>query len=81
MNHQDNDALFHLVGWVLFLVCAFLFLYVAIRDGDVVLALASLVFLVGCIAFLIPLLRHMLRQNTKGEDLPREDEPSRFDEK
>ncbi len=57
MNHQDKDAPFHLVGWVLFLVCAFLFLYVAIRDGDLVLALASLVFLAGCIAFLIPLLK------------------------
>ena len=57
MNHQVKDALFHLVGWVLFLVCAFLFLYVAIRDGDLVLALASLVFLAGCIAFLIPLLK------------------------
>ena len=57
MNHQDKDAPYHLLGWVLFLVCAFLFLYVAIRDSDVVLALASLVFLAGCVAFLIPLLK------------------------
>ena len=57
MNHQDKDALFHLAGWVLFLICAFLFLYVAIRDRDLILALASLVFLAGCIAFLIPLLK------------------------
>ncbi len=56
MNHQDKDAPFHLAGWILFLVCAFLFLYVAVRDSDVILALASLVFLAGCIAFLIPLL-------------------------
>jgi len=56
MSHQDKDAGFHLAGWILFLVCAFLFLYVAIRDSDVVLALASLVFLAGCVAFLIPLL-------------------------
>jgi len=66
MNHQDKDALYHLVGWVLFLVCAFLFLYVAIRDGDLVLALASLVFLAGCIAFLIPL----LKKDRKRTDLP-----------
>jgi hypothetical protein len=57
MNHQEKDALFHLAGWVLFLICAFLFLYVAIRDRDLILALASLVFLAGCIAFLIPLLK------------------------
>jgi hypothetical protein len=56
MNHQNKEAPFHLVGWILFLACAFLFLYVAVRDSDVILALASLVFLAGCIAFLIPLL-------------------------
>ena len=55
MNHQDKEAPFHLAGWVLFLLCAFLFLYVAVREHDVILALASLVFLAGCIAFLIPL--------------------------
>jgi len=56
MNHQDKDVLFHLVGWILFLACAFLFLYVAMRDGDFALVLASLLFLAGCVAFLIPLL-------------------------
>lgn len=56
MNRQDRDAHFHLAGWILFLGCAFLFLYIAIREGDLVFVLASLVFLAGCIAFLIPLL-------------------------
>ena len=57
MNHQDKDAPFHLVGWILFLACAFLFLYVAVRDGDLVLTLASLLFLAGCAVFLVPLLK------------------------
>jgi hypothetical protein len=65
MNHQDKDVLFHLVGWILFLACAFLFLYVAMRDGDLVLALASLLFLAGCVAFLVPL----LRKDRKGGSL------------
>ena len=56
MDHQEKDAFFHLGGWILFLACAFLFLYVAMRDRDFVLALASLLFLAGCVAFLIPLL-------------------------
>lgn len=56
MNHQNKDASFHLAGWVLFVVCASLFLYVAVRDGDMLMALASLVFLAGCVVFLIPLL-------------------------
>ena len=72
MNHQNKDAPFHLAGWILFLVCAFLFLYVAVRDSDVILALASLVFLAGCIAFLIPL----LSKDRKGGGLPPGDEPA-----
>jgi len=55
MNHKNKDTPFHLAGWILFLACAFLFLFVAMRDGDIVLALASLLFLAGCIAFLVPL--------------------------
>ena len=56
MNDQDKHTRYQLVGWVLFVVCALLFLYVAVRDGDLLMSLASLVFLAGCIAFLIPLL-------------------------
>jgi len=56
MNDKDKDAGFHLAGWALFLLCAIVFLYAAVRDGDVILILASLLFLGGCIAFLIPLL-------------------------
>jgi hypothetical protein len=71
MNHQNKEAPFHLVGWILFLACAFLFLYVAVRDSDVILALASLVFLAGCIAFLIPL----LMKDRKRADLSSGDGP------
>jgi len=77
MNHQDKDAPFHLVGWILFLVCAFLFLYVAVRDSDLVLALASLVFLAGCVAFLIPL----LLKDRKRVSLSPDDGPSQTGKK
>jgi len=56
MTRASRHTRFHLVGWVFFLICSLLFLYTAVRDGDTILALASLVFLGGCIAFLIPLL-------------------------
>ena len=56
MNRKQEDLPYHITGWVLFLICAVLFLYVAARDRDLALTLASLVFLSGCIAFLIPLM-------------------------
>jgi hypothetical protein len=76
MKHKDKDAPFHLAGWTLFLVCAFLFFYVAVRDRDLILALASLLFLAGCIAFLIPL----LKKNGKRASLSSEDQqPESFE--
>jgi hypothetical protein len=73
VNRQDRDAPFHLAGWILFLVCAFLFLYVAIRDSDFVLAFTSLVFLAGCVAFLVPLI---FPRRQSDEPPPTEERPT-----
>jgi hypothetical protein len=55
MRSRKREAKYQISGWVLFILCAVLFLLSAFRDGDSLLALASLVFLSGCILFLIPL--------------------------
>lgn len=39
-------------GWVLFLVCAIIFLAMGIRDRDILLVTGSAVFLAGCGMFL-----------------------------
>lgn len=52
-----NDRLFHLIGWVLFLLCALCFLVVSLRERDGLSFLASLLFLGGCVMFIIPLIR------------------------
>jgi uncharacterized membrane protein YhhN len=44
-------------GWVLFLVCAVLFTAAGLRDGDVLITVGSLVFLVACVLFLVPHVR------------------------
>lgn len=56
MRHRDKQVRYDLVGWVLFLLCALLFLFAAIDDRDPILTLASLLFLGGCVVFLIPVL-------------------------
>lgn len=40
-------------GWLLFLLCSLLFLAAAIRDGDLLIGVASVVFLVACVLFLL----------------------------
>jgi|AntRauTorckE6833_2_1112554.scaffolds.fasta_scaffold47633_2 hypothetical protein len=44
-------------GWLLFLLSAVAFTAVAVRDGDVLLAVGSLLFLAACVLFLIPYAR------------------------
>ncbi len=41
-------------GWVLFLLSAIAFTAASIRDGDVLMAIASLFFLAACVLFLVP---------------------------
>lgn len=43
-----------LSGWMLFTLCALLFLAAGIRDGDVLVTVASIVFLGACGFFLAP---------------------------
>lgn len=40
-------------GWILFLVCALLFTAAGLRDGDVLITIGSVVFLVACVLFLV----------------------------
>jgi hypothetical protein len=41
-------------GWVLFVVCALVFVWASIRDRDPLMTLGSLLFLVACFFFLAP---------------------------
>lgn len=41
-----------LVGWVLFLVCAGIFVAAGVRDGDPLMTAGSVMFLAGCVLFL-----------------------------
>ena len=54
-NTKKAEARFHLMGWLLFLVCSVLFIIESLSTGSTVGLVASVVFLVGCIVFIIPL--------------------------
>ena len=48
---------FQLWGWGLFILCALLYIVASIESGSITSLIGSLVFLVACFVFLIPLLR------------------------
>jgi energy-coupling factor transporter transmembrane protein EcfT len=47
---------YQLWGWVLFVLCALLFLASSVVNGDVLAAAGSLVFLLACGVFLVPVI-------------------------
>lgn len=47
-----------LIGWRLFVASALFFAAASIRAGDLLALVGSLLFLVACFVFLIPLLRN-----------------------
>lgn len=50
-----REMKYHLVGWGLFILCAFFFIAASARNGDTLTFVGSIVFFVACLAFVIPL--------------------------
>lgn len=44
-------------GWILFLLCAVVYVAVGVRNGDLLMTGGSVIFLTACVLFLVPYLR------------------------
>ncbi|EED34663.1 hypothetical protein NOR51B_601 [Luminiphilus syltensis NOR5-1B] len=47
---------FDFAGWLLFLVCSIVYTYGSWKGGDPIFLTGSLIFLVACISFMIPMI-------------------------
>ncbi|MGD2272077.1 MAG: hypothetical protein PVI06_16870 [Desulfobacterales bacterium] len=54
---RKRELNFQLWGWLLFVVCAILFIAASIKNQDALTLMGSLFFLIACVIFLIPLVR------------------------
>ena len=70
---SDDDRLrevkFQLVGWILFVICAGLFIAASLRSGDRLGLAASIVFLVACAVFMVPLISALRRKGGPGSQV------------
>jgi len=48
---------FQIAGWILFILSALLFTWSTARAGDYIGLAASLLFLIACLVFLVPIFR------------------------
>ena len=50
-----RELKYHLAGWILFIICAIFFLASSVKNHDVLSFIGSILFLIACVVFLIPL--------------------------
>ncbi len=56
-GRRDPEKKYHLLGWGLFIVCAGFFIASSVEAGSMLTLYASIIFLLACIVFIIPLLK------------------------
>lgn len=52
-----QDLKYHLWGWVLFIICAAFFIASGIKNRDLLGLAGSIIFLIACVFFIIPLVK------------------------
>ena len=57
IKEANIEKVYHLLGWVLFLICAVFFILASIKDFNAFSLIGSIIFLVGCVIFIIPLVK------------------------
>jgi uncharacterized protein YciI len=67
-DDDHRERTYQLWGWILFVLCAFLFIASSIRGADILSLSASIVFLIACAIFMIPLAKAM--QTDRNTELP-----------
>ena len=55
IDNRSRERMFQLSGWILFIVCAGFFIASALKADDVLMLAGSIIFLSGCVVFIIPI--------------------------
>ena len=55
IKNKNRASQFQLYGWLLFVVCSFFFIADSVIDGNPLGIVGSILFFLGCVVFLIPL--------------------------
>jgi uncharacterized membrane protein YjjP (DUF1212 family) len=55
-NNKKNLFNFELWGWILFIICAGFFIAASIKNHDTLSLIGSIIFLIACLVFIIPLI-------------------------
>jgi len=54
-----REIKYQLLGWILFIICAVLFIASSLKNHDVLTFIGSVFFLIACFVFLVPLIKKL----------------------
>ncbi len=66
-SHSNREYRYQLAGWILFIFCALFFIAASFRNHDTLSLIGSVIFLVACLFFVVPLLRPGRRAVSEDE--------------
>jgi len=56
-NYKRQAIKYQIAGWILFISCAIFFIVSSLKNQDILTFIGSVIFLIACIVFIIPLIR------------------------
>lgn len=62
-----NAFSLQLLGWILFILCALIYIAANIRSGDWLSLAGSVLFLAACVVFAVPMLLKPANRNVKKD--------------
>ena len=65
VTRKVPETKYQIAGWILFIICAILFIGSSIMNQDLLTFIGSVIFLIACVVFLIPIIR---TYKTTGDD-------------
>jgi succinate-acetate transporter protein len=60
-GEKNKELKTQLWGWALFVICSLLFTISSVRANDIISIVASILFFLGCVVFMAPLVQAILR--------------------
>lgn len=71
-NRREQSFRHQITGWVLFVLGALFFIASSVKNRDLLTFIGSVIFLVACVIFLIPIVRKIRRterdKKSRGQD-------------
>jgi len=56
-NRIVAETKYQVAGWILFIICAIFFIVASIMNHDILTFMGSVIFLIACIVFLLPIVK------------------------